>query len=115
MVEVEVDPETGAVDVDRYYVVDDLGRVLNPMIVRGQQHGGVAQGIGQALMEHQVYDRDSGQLVTGSFMDYAMPRADVMPNVESRSKRCRARPIRSASRASANPAPSARRRRSSTR
>ena len=63
-------------------MVDDLGRIINPMIVRGQQMGGVVQGIGQALMEHQVYDRGSGQLITGSFMDYAMPRAAVMPNVE---------------------------------
>jgi carbon-monoxide dehydrogenase large subunit len=82
VVELEVDPDTGAVHVDRYYVVDDLGRIINPMIVKGQQMGGVVQGIGQALMEHQVYDRDSGQLITGSFMDYAMPRAAVMPNVE---------------------------------
>lgn len=82
VVEVEVDPDTGSVHVDRYYVVDDLGRVINPMIVKGQQMGGVVQGIGQALMEHQVYDRDSGQLITGSFMDYAMPHAAQMPNVE---------------------------------
>jgi aerobic carbon-monoxide dehydrogenase large subunit len=81
--ELEVDPETGEVSIDRYYVVDDLGRILNPMIVRGQIQGGVIQGIGQALMEHQVYDRQSGQLLSGSFMDYGMPRADVMPNVES--------------------------------
>jgi carbon-monoxide dehydrogenase large subunit len=81
--EVEVDPETGAVTVERYRVVDDLGRVLNPMIVRGQQYGGVIQGIGQALMEHQVYDRQSGQLITGSFQDYAMPRAAAMPSVEA--------------------------------
>jgi carbon-monoxide dehydrogenase large subunit len=80
--ELEVDPETGAVHVDRYYVIDDLGRIINPMIVKGQQQGGVVQGIGQALMEHQVYDRSSGQLITGSFMDYAMPRAGAMPNVE---------------------------------
>jgi carbon-monoxide dehydrogenase large subunit len=77
--EVEVDPDTGEVIVDRYFIVDDLGRVLNPMIVLGQIHGGVAQGIGQALLEHAVYDRQSGQLVTGSFMDYTMPRADHMP------------------------------------
>ena len=77
--EVEVDPETGAVAIDRYHVVDDLGRVLNPMIVRGQIQGGVVQGIGQALMEHQIYDRQSGQLLTGSFMDYAMPRAADLP------------------------------------
>jgi carbon-monoxide dehydrogenase large subunit len=81
--EVEVDPETGEVTVDRYYVVDDLGRVLNPLIVRGQIHGGVVQGIGQALVEQQVYDRGSGQLLTGSFMDYPMPRADLMPEINT--------------------------------
>ncbi len=81
-VEVEIDPETGEVTVDRYVMVDDLGQVLNPMIVNGQQHGGVAQGIGQALYEHAIYDRDSAQLVTGSFMDYVMPRADMLPNFE---------------------------------
>jgi carbon-monoxide dehydrogenase large subunit len=81
--EVEVDPETGEVTIDRYFVVDDLGRILNPLIVRGQIHGGVVQGLGQALLEHQVYDRQSGQLMSGSFMDYGMPRADTMPNVEA--------------------------------
>ena len=81
-VELEIDPETGEVTVDRYVMVDDLGQVLNPMIVNGQQHGGVAQGIGQALYEHAVYDRQSAQLVTGSFMDYVMPRADMLPNFE---------------------------------
>jgi len=81
-VEVEIDPETGEVTVDRYVMVDDLGQVLNPMIVNGQQHGGVAQGIGQALYENAVYDRESAQLVTGSFMDYVMPRADMLPNFE---------------------------------
>jgi carbon-monoxide dehydrogenase large subunit len=81
-VEVEIDPETGEVTVDRYVMVDDLGQVLNPMIVNGQQHGGVAQGIGQALFEHAVYDRESAQLVTGSFMDYVMPRADMLPNFQ---------------------------------
>jgi carbon-monoxide dehydrogenase large subunit len=81
--ELEVDPQTGEVVIDRYFVVDDLGRVLNPLIVRGQIHGGVVQGIGQALLEHQVYDRQSGQLLSGSFMDYGMPRADSMPNVDS--------------------------------
>ena len=81
--EVEVDPETGEVTVDRYFVVDDLGRVLNPLIVRGQIHGGVVQGIGQALLEHQIYDRTSGQLLSGSFMDYGMPRADLMPDIAS--------------------------------
>jgi carbon-monoxide dehydrogenase large subunit len=81
--EVEVDPETGEVRVDRYIVVDDLGRVLNPQIVRGQIHGGVVQGVGQALIEQQVYDRGSGQLLSGSFMDYAMPRADLMPEIDT--------------------------------
>jgi carbon-monoxide dehydrogenase large subunit len=77
--EVEVDPDTGEVTIDRYFIVDDLGRILNPLIVQGQIHGGVAQGIGQALMEHQVYDSGTGQLLSGSFMDYAMPRAANMP------------------------------------
>jgi carbon-monoxide dehydrogenase large subunit len=81
--ELEVDPETGEVTLDRYFVVDDLGRVLNPLIVRGQIQGGVVQGIGQALIEHQVYDRQSGQLLSGSFMDYGMPRADAMPNIDA--------------------------------
>jgi carbon-monoxide dehydrogenase large subunit len=79
--EVEVDPDTGTVSVVRYTCIDDLGRVINPMIVEGQIHGALAQGLGQALMEHVVYDRDSGQLVSGSFMDYAMPRATDMPPI----------------------------------
>ncbi|HEY7661742.1 MAG TPA: molybdopterin cofactor-binding domain-containing protein, partial [Xanthobacteraceae bacterium] len=93
--ELEVDADTGEVVVDRYFVVDDLGRVLNPMIVRGQIHGGVVQGLGQALIEHQVYDRESGQLLSGSFMDYGMPRADVMPNVEAELEevRCKTNPL----------------------
>ncbi len=78
VVEVEVDPATGETRIDRYTVVDDCGRAINPMICEGQIHGGLAQGIGQALMENVVYDRDSGQLLTGSYMDYAMPRADDM-------------------------------------
>jgi carbon-monoxide dehydrogenase large subunit len=77
--EVEVDPETGAVAVDRYTVVDDIGLVINPLLARGQIHGGIAQGAGQALGEDVVYDRDSGQLVTGSLMDYRMPRAEDLP------------------------------------
>jgi carbon-monoxide dehydrogenase large subunit len=76
--EVEVDPETGAVDLMRYTCVNDFGTVVNPLIVAGQLHGGVVQGIGQALMEMTVYDGD-GQLLTGSFMDYAMPRAADVP------------------------------------
>jgi carbon-monoxide dehydrogenase large subunit len=78
--EVEVDPETGRVTFASYAAVDDFGRVLNPLICEGQIQGGVAQGIGQALMEQIVYD-DSGQLVTGSFQDYAMPRASDIPDV----------------------------------
>ncbi|MDH4191306.1 MAG: molybdopterin-dependent oxidoreductase, partial [Betaproteobacteria bacterium] len=73
--EVEVDPDTGEVRLDRYTVVDDVGNMINPLLVKGQVHGGIGQGAGQALMERIVYDADSGQLLTGSFMDYAMPRA----------------------------------------
>ena len=78
--EVEIDPETGTVDIAGFTAVDDVGRVINPMIVEGQVHGGVAQGVGQALLEGCVYD-DSGQLLTGSYMDYTMPRADNLPNL----------------------------------
>jgi carbon-monoxide dehydrogenase large subunit len=77
--EVEVDPATGVVRIDRFTAVDDFGVIINPMIVEGQVHGGLAQGIGQALMENCVYDKDTGQLLTGSFMDYAMPRAGDLP------------------------------------
>jgi len=77
--EVEVDPATGVVRVDRFTAVDDFGVIINPMIVEGQVHGGLVQGMGQALMEHGVYDPDSGQLLTGSYMDYAMPRAHDFP------------------------------------
>ena len=74
--EVEIEPDTGVTRLCRYTVVDDVGRVVNPLLLEGQVHGGIAQGAGQALMERVVYDRESGQLVSGSFMDYAMPRAD---------------------------------------
>ena len=80
--EVEVDPDTGTIAVVRYLVCDDVGRAVNPMIVRGQVHGGVAQGVGQALMERTSYDAESGQLLSGSFMDYALPRASDLPDVE---------------------------------
>ncbi|WP_159715765.1 xanthine dehydrogenase family protein molybdopterin-binding subunit [Geminicoccus flavidas] len=80
--EVEVDPDTGVTKVDRYTVVDDFGKVLNPMLVAGQVHGGVAQGIGQALYEQVVYD-DTAQLISGSFMDYTMPRADNLPSFDT--------------------------------
>jgi len=77
--EVEIDPETGAVEIVSYVVVDDVGTVINPLLVKGQIHGGVAQGVGQALSEAVVYENDSGQMLSGTFMDYGMPRADVMP------------------------------------
>jgi carbon-monoxide dehydrogenase large subunit len=79
--EVEVDPETGEVRADRYTALDDFGNLVNPMLAEGQVHGGVAQGIGQALLEHAVYDR-AGQLLAGSFMDYALPRAQTVPPIE---------------------------------
>ncbi len=79
--EVEIDPETGVTSVVGWTAVDDFGTVINPMIVEGQVHGGVAQGVGQALLEHTVYN-DSGQLVSGSYMDYAMPRADNLPSLK---------------------------------
>lgn len=77
--EVEVDPDTGTLEIKKYTVVDDFGTVLNPLIVAGQVHGGIVQGLGQAMGEHTVYDNESGQLLTGSFQDYWMPRADDMP------------------------------------
>ncbi len=77
--EVEIDPELGTVEIARYSAVDDAGRAVNPMIIHGQVHGGIAQGVGQALLEQCHYDTDSGQPLTGSFMDYAMPRADNLP------------------------------------
>ena len=78
--EVEVDPDTGEVDIVNFTAVDDFGNIINPMIVEGQVHGGIVQGVGQALMENAVYDKETGQLVTGSFNDYAVPRADDVPS-----------------------------------
>ncbi|MAQ79464.1 MAG: hypothetical protein CMM19_09945 [Rhodospirillaceae bacterium] len=77
--EVEIDPETGALKIDRYHMVNDFGVLVNPLLVEGQCHGGVAQGIGQAIMEDVVFDK-SGQVLSGSFMDYALPRASDLPN-----------------------------------
>jgi len=77
--EVEVDPDTGETRIERFTAVDDFGNVINPMIVEGQVHGGLGQGIGQALLERCVYDPDTGQLLSGSYMDYAMPRASDLP------------------------------------
>jgi carbon-monoxide dehydrogenase large subunit len=79
--EVEVDPDTGAVTLARYTVVDDCGTVINPLLAKGQIMGGIAQGAGQALLEDVVYDRDSGQLLTGTLMDYGIPRADALPAI----------------------------------
>src|SRR3989442_12505499 len=76
--EVEIDEGTGVVEIARYSVVDDVGRMVNPLLVKGQIHGGVAQGLGQGLFELLAYD-GTGQLLAGSFMDYAMPRADDLP------------------------------------
>ncbi|MDR3499301.1 MAG: xanthine dehydrogenase family protein molybdopterin-binding subunit [Parvibaculum sp.] len=80
--EVEIEKETGVFKITRYTAVDDFGHILNPLIVAGQVHGGIAQGLGQAMGEHAVYDNDTAQLVTGSFMDYWMPRADDMPSFD---------------------------------
>ena len=77
--EVEIDPETGAVQIARYTSVDSVGRAINPMIVHGQTHGGIAQGVGQALWEHCHYDAGTGKMQSATFMEYAMPRADVLP------------------------------------
>jgi carbon-monoxide dehydrogenase large subunit len=79
--EVEVDPETGAVTLERYAAVDDYGRIINPLLIAGQVQGGLVQGIGQALLERTVYDRETGQLLSGSFMDYAIPRAADLPEL----------------------------------
>jgi aerobic carbon-monoxide dehydrogenase large subunit len=84
--ELEVDPETGAVEIVALTLVDDSGRSVNPMIVHGQMHGAVAQGIGQALTERCVYDPASGQLLSGSFLDYAIPRADDLPSISVTSR-----------------------------
>ncbi|HEX2884980.1 xanthine dehydrogenase family protein molybdopterin-binding subunit [Vineibacter terrae] len=78
--EVEIDPDTGVVDIVNFVAVDDFGNIVNPMIVEGQVHGGIAQGVGQALLENAVYDKESGQLLSGSYMDYCMPRADNLPS-----------------------------------
>ena len=78
--EVEVDPDTGESQVVKFVAVDDFGNIINPMIVEGQVHGGIGQGLGQAMLEQCIYDPDSGQLLTGSYMDYAMPRAGDLPD-----------------------------------
>jgi carbon-monoxide dehydrogenase large subunit len=92
--EVEIDPETGKTKIARWTAVDDFGVLINPMIVEGQVHGGIAQGIGQALLEHCIYDEDA-QLVTGSYMDYTMPRADDLPSfkIGTTVTRCPSNPL----------------------
>jgi carbon-monoxide dehydrogenase large subunit len=93
--EVEIDPDTGVVDIVDWAAVDDFGNVVNPMIVEGQVHGGIAQGVGQALLENCVYDAESGQLVSGSYMDYCMPRADDLPSyrVDTTNTPCQTNPL----------------------
>ena len=95
VVEVEVDPETGRVTLERYSGVDDYGVLVNPMVVAGQAHGAMAQGIGQALLEHSTYDSESGQMVAGTFMDYALPRADDLPSFDLgfNNTRCTTNPL----------------------
>jgi carbon-monoxide dehydrogenase large subunit len=93
--EVEVDPDTGGIVLTNYVIVDDFGVTLNPLLLAGQIHGGTVQGIGQALMEKTVYDTDSGQLLTASLVDYALPRASDAPTItfETRNVRCRTNPL----------------------
>ena len=112
--EVEIDKETGVVRLVKFVAVDDFGAVVNPMIVDGQVHGGVAQGAGQALLEHGIYDGD-GQLVTGSYMDYCMPRADDLPDfvVDTTVTPCTHNPL--GAKGCGRPGPSARPPPSSTR
>jgi carbon-monoxide dehydrogenase large subunit len=95
VVEVEIDRDTGAVALARLTAVDDYGVLVNPMIAAGQAHGAIAQGAGQALLEHAVYDPDSGQMLAGSFMDYALPRADDLPSfhLEFNGTRCTTNPL----------------------
>ena len=95
VVELEVDPDTGEVELLSVVASDDFGRVINPMIVAGQVHGGLAHGIGQALLESCVYDPDTGQLVTGSFLNYALPRAADLPSfvVETETTPCTHNPL----------------------
>jgi carbon-monoxide dehydrogenase large subunit len=81
--ELEVDPETGAIEIIRYVTVDDVGQPINPLILHGQVHGGIVQGLGQALVEGVMYAPQSGQTLTGSFMDYGMPRADMLPSFDA--------------------------------
>jgi carbon-monoxide dehydrogenase large subunit len=93
--EIEIDPQTGIPEITRYTVVDDFGDTINPLLIAGQVHGGIVQGVGQALHEHTVYDEESGQLVSGSFIDYRLPRADDVPNFDfsMRNEKCTTNPL----------------------
>ncbi|SKA16307.1 carbon-monoxide dehydrogenase large subunit [Enhydrobacter aerosaccus] len=93
--ELEVDPDTGTIEILNYSIMDDFGTALNPLLLQGQVHGGVGQGVGQALTEKTIYDDESGQLMSGSFMDYALPRADVVPHVhfDMHNSLCRTNPL----------------------
>jgi carbon-monoxide dehydrogenase large subunit len=95
IVEVEIDPDTGAIDVERYTVVDDFGEVINPIMLEGQVHGGIVQGLGQAIHEHTVYDEETGQLMSGSLMDYDLPKADRFPmfSFDTLNVRCTTNPL----------------------
>ena len=110
--EIEIDPDTGNLVLTRYACVDDVGRCINPLIVDGQTHGAIVQGIGQALWEQFAVETSSGQPLTGSLMDYGMPRARACRLSRRKSSRCCRRPTRSASRPAAKAAPRVRRRRS---
>jgi carbon-monoxide dehydrogenase large subunit len=93
--ELEIDPDTGTLEIKNYNVTDDFGMALNPLLLQGQIHGGIGQGVGQALTEHTIYDKDSGQLLSGSFMDYAFPRADIVPavNFDMHNSPCTTNPL----------------------
>jgi carbon-monoxide dehydrogenase large subunit len=95
IIEVEIDPDTGSIDVDRYTVVDDFGEVINPILLEGQVHGGIVQGLGQAIHEHTVYDEETGQLLSCSLMDYDLPKADRFPmfSFDTHNVRCTTNPL----------------------
>ena len=103
--EVEIDPDTGKIEIARYTAIDDVGRAINPLILHGQTHGGIVQGVGQALWEHSHYDPETGQLLAGSMMDYAMPRAHMLPSFNTELSESWRRAIRSACAAAARAAP----------
>jgi carbon-monoxide dehydrogenase large subunit len=103
--EVEIDPNTGKLTLTRYATVDDVGRCINPMIVHGQTHGGIAQGVGQAMGEVCIVEPESGQVLSGSFLDYWIPRSDTMPSFITEIPKSSRRPIHSGSRREVKAAP----------